>query len=271
MTKRRQTTDDIQLMEVIRERLILAMEITGWSTQAKLAEETHISKSSIGRWYNQDSLPTYAHLIQLADEIGTSVDWLLGRTDTFKIDNKQCVVTIAGEAYNEARKQIILNAQKSLLVQLRAGATIGWQGVTPLFEGVFEKKHISVKLLICDPSDECTVNLLYERRHTQAGGRDRVISDIKTTIDTFGEITSNLEVALLPYLPTSLVYIADHEEDRGEALSLYLSFKGGDIRDAPMIHTIKADHPDMFNFFVDDFNRYWEFAQNHQNGQNQQL
>ncbi|MBQ8962882.1 MAG: helix-turn-helix transcriptional regulator [Clostridia bacterium] len=51
-------------------------------TQEQLAEMADISRVMIGRYETTDQLPAVDTLIRIADALGISADYLLGRTDT---------------------------------------------------------------------------------------------------------------------------------------------------------------------------------------------
>lgn len=57
--------------------LLEEMEIT----QYKLEKKTNISHSTMGYWKNGKKKPTIDNVIKIADALGCSVDFVLGRTD----------------------------------------------------------------------------------------------------------------------------------------------------------------------------------------------
>ena len=50
-------------------------------TQEQLAEMADISRVMVGRYETTDQLPALDTLVRIADALGTSTDYLLGRTD----------------------------------------------------------------------------------------------------------------------------------------------------------------------------------------------
>lgn len=50
-------------------------------TQEQLAEMADIARTMIGRYETTDQLPALDTLVRIADALGTSTDYLLGRTD----------------------------------------------------------------------------------------------------------------------------------------------------------------------------------------------
>ena len=51
-------------------------------TQEELAEKADISRVMVGRYETTDQLPAVDTLVRLADALGTSTDFLLGRTSS---------------------------------------------------------------------------------------------------------------------------------------------------------------------------------------------
>lgn len=51
-------------------------------TQEQLAEKADIARTMIGRYETTGQLPSLDTLVRLADALGTSTDYLLGRTDS---------------------------------------------------------------------------------------------------------------------------------------------------------------------------------------------
>ena len=67
-------------MGVFSERLRQARMMRN-ITQEQLAEMADIARTMIGRYETTDQLPAVDTLIRIADALGTSTDFLLGRTD----------------------------------------------------------------------------------------------------------------------------------------------------------------------------------------------
>ena len=51
-------------------------------TQEQLAESADTSRAMIGRYETTDQLPALETLVRIADALGVSTDYLLGRTET---------------------------------------------------------------------------------------------------------------------------------------------------------------------------------------------
>ena len=72
-------------------------------TKSKVAKDTGISSGNISDWQNGRSMPTAVKLDVLADYLGVSVDYLLGRTDepcrtvSNSVVNEQHNVSIGGD------------------------------------------------------------------------------------------------------------------------------------------------------------------------------
>lgn len=67
-------------MGVFGERLREVRVLRG-VTQEELAEMADIARTMIGRYETTDQLPALDTLVRIADALGTSTDYLLGRTD----------------------------------------------------------------------------------------------------------------------------------------------------------------------------------------------
>ena len=51
-------------------------------TQEQLAEMADIARTMVGRYETTDQLPALETLVRIADALGTSTDYLLGRTES---------------------------------------------------------------------------------------------------------------------------------------------------------------------------------------------
>lgn len=66
---------------VFSERLQKARKDAGFKSQDSLAERLGISQGAVSKWELAKNLPEGTQLLDLADLFGTSVDWLLGRSE----------------------------------------------------------------------------------------------------------------------------------------------------------------------------------------------
>lgn len=69
-------------MGVFAERL-RQVRVSRNITQEQLAEMADIARTMVGRYETTDQLPALDTLVRIADALGTSTDYLLGRTDAF--------------------------------------------------------------------------------------------------------------------------------------------------------------------------------------------
>ena len=67
-------------MSTFRERLRMARRVRD-ITQEQLAEMAEISRAMVGRYESSDQLPALDTLVRIADALGVSTDYLLGRTE----------------------------------------------------------------------------------------------------------------------------------------------------------------------------------------------
>jgi len=73
-----QRKSDPVLIEIIRTRIRLKMEELGIS-QAQLADEAGVSRSRLNELLRKDRLPGCDFLIVIAERLGVSIDYLLGK------------------------------------------------------------------------------------------------------------------------------------------------------------------------------------------------
>jgi transcriptional regulator with XRE-family HTH domain len=67
-------------MSLFADRLRLLREKNGWA-QRELARRCNIGESMIQKYEKDISEPTASNLANLAEQLGVSIDYLLGRTD----------------------------------------------------------------------------------------------------------------------------------------------------------------------------------------------
>lgn len=83
-------------------------------TQSEVAEAIHTSQRNIGRWENNEVLPTSEFIIRLADFFQVTTDYLLGRSDDFgniAIEKNAPQLT--------AEEQLIINQYRTLPEKLK--------------------------------------------------------------------------------------------------------------------------------------------------------
>lgn len=68
------------MSEIFSKRLRIARELKGFS-QTDLAQKTNLKPSAISHFENNRRSPSFNNLKQLADVLGVTVDYLLGRAD----------------------------------------------------------------------------------------------------------------------------------------------------------------------------------------------
>lgn len=77
-------------MTIFSERLKLARKIKGLY-QEDLAKQVNTTKSTISNYENGHSTPSNDMLVQLADVLNTTTDYLLGRTDQPKFPESDLI------------------------------------------------------------------------------------------------------------------------------------------------------------------------------------
>lgn len=69
----------MEKLPIFQERLLLVRRRREL-TQAKLAAQADVCMTDISKYERGQSMPTLPRLVRLADALGTSADFLLGRT-----------------------------------------------------------------------------------------------------------------------------------------------------------------------------------------------
>lgn len=77
-------------------RIVAVRKSLGLS-QEKFGEMVNMSQRSVAAWESGDRTPSFATLSALADQLGVTVDWLLGRTDVKTDINKKQPAVQDGE------------------------------------------------------------------------------------------------------------------------------------------------------------------------------
>lgn len=67
-------------MTTFAERLRMQMNLKG-VTGAELSRKLGISKSTLSKWWNRDSIPNRGIIVGIADYLDVNPDWLTGGTD----------------------------------------------------------------------------------------------------------------------------------------------------------------------------------------------
>jgi len=118
------------LIPIIEYRLKLEREKKGWS-QKYIAENTGIPSSNISRYETGERKPDIDTLLAMADFLGCSVDYLLGRTDDPSPSTHQ-------EA--EDLKELLLRYQPKLCFRGRPLSEDDVSDLIRIAEVVFKKR-----------------------------------------------------------------------------------------------------------------------------------
>ncbi len=147
--------------------------------------------------------------------------------------------------------EVLYGSMNEVYLILRYGDTIRYQ-VHRLSE-----KKIKVYMLLCDPDDVGTMKNIAFRTST-THHKENGAEIIRHTITEFSDI-ENLEIRLIPYGPTSIVYMSDPKQPHGELLALYGAFR---VRHniAPTLRLRRFEDESTFSFFYEDFVRMWKIA-----------
>jgi hypothetical protein len=166
------------------------------------------------------------------------------------------------------------HTQYDLWLLLRGGASVQqWQDALKALELRLLEKRLNIRLMICSPFHNPTVEMVAKRREKPPRTNARTESDIVAAIteivytvdETNRQKTDNfstLEVKTIKYMPSALLYISDaleKDDEVGKAVALFSNFRGN-LVDAPMIVASKKDNREMFDYFVRDYERLWSFG-----------
>ncbi len=94
-------------------------------TQKQLSEKTGIPTSSIASWFGkQSSYPSIEYASIIADELGCSIDYLIGREDesgliTIKNEHEKSELEKINEQLDSVHKAILLGYATALLQEQR--------------------------------------------------------------------------------------------------------------------------------------------------------
>ncbi len=246
-------------------------------TPKYIAEQIRWGQKAVASWFDNDtlSIPHAVILYNLAKLFNKSVGWLLEIDDPIHVatNRGEAIVTISDEKYDEARREVVKIADRKLWILLRSGIT---QAAHDPFIGSFKKavseNKPAIRLLICDPDNIAITAMVAARLgyHDPSGrGLLRVAEEIKGTIELINNIATDAnvetapEITTLHYLAPTLGYIAnpDPDESSGMAVMMVSGFNPANLRDSLTIRADKTQQSDIFNYFVDNFERLRRFGQ----------
>lgn len=170
-------------------------------TQASLAAAAHCSRPSIGHYINGDSIPSADILMVLSEELGCSVDYLVGRTNAKTPDRAPAVDELgltetvveellrrkdtAGKAYHLAATLLtvpwfwdVMHAAQ-LLIDLKQ--TVETESGEDVFPGGFDIKHIDGKRVVCYSGDAVRRSLIHYMAENFAEGLDTLTDALTDT------------------------------------------------------------------------------------------
>ncbi|MBC7341129.1 MAG: helix-turn-helix transcriptional regulator [Clostridia bacterium] len=104
-----QRDEKVAEMRVFAERLRNHRKMKGWS-QKKLGEITGLGTALISQYERQLSVPKIDTAERLADALGVSVDYLLGRSNMYLVESPRKVEQI-GEAWGEEMIETLYRAR----------------------------------------------------------------------------------------------------------------------------------------------------------------
>jgi hypothetical protein len=174
------------------------------------------------------------------------------------------------EDYRITRTKVIKDATESLLIQIRVART--FEDTEALCNAI-ENKRINVRLLICDPSDSPTRDLLLDRGYGELDSYERIKRNINDFIDDLvsaekrAKNGARFEYVEIPYPPSNVAYIADQGTGNGVALTALTSFRTENYWETPSTLIRQVPHADLYKFYVEQFEKLWAFGKEHKKHQ----
>ncbi|MBN8633935.1 MAG: hypothetical protein J0M07_01325 [Anaerolineae bacterium] len=205
------------------------------------------------------------HYVVLSNVTGQPVQTLLCRKSPFsanwtqKRDPYAIVIKNIGE-YRDRRSEIILSAQERLVIQLRTAHFIE-EYTYELLE--IMRRGVRVQLLSCDPDDPATKTMLVRRKyalHSDIVSVERQIhgafADIRKDMRANHISDKQLEIRVIPYLPSTAIYIADPKSPSATLFAVTALYKVHPYC-ASVIIAEREQHPDIYNTFLNQFMALW--------------
>lgn len=102
-------------------------------SQAELAKQLFVSQQAVARWETNSSIPSLETLSKLATLFSVSIDYLLGRSDILKSDEKEPtqeewdslndiqkeIIALMGNMSQESQAELLKQAQYQIWLELQ--------------------------------------------------------------------------------------------------------------------------------------------------------
>lgn len=173
----------------------------------------------------------------------------------------ESTVAIRDDFRNEV-SAIVNSSEKELLCLLRTGSILGEEHTKRVFLRALEK-GCQFRIIVCHMHRELVKRLSFEMDN--AVGLDGVIRKFGHFIEALRKLKevndNNIEIRTIDYLPATLEFIADPYLKDGQAFIIPISFKADVREEAPSIRLSKRKHYDIFDYYLNEFERYWDAAE----------
>ncbi|NET44128.1 TrmB family transcriptional regulator sugar-binding domain-containing protein [Okeania sp. SIO2B3] len=156
----------------------------------------------------------------------------------------------------------ISNAKEEICILVRSGSTL------KSFDEEIKKaimRNCQVRIILCARNPE-TINSMAFRGH-KTNNPNKIFSDIENSINNLTSLKEKinesqiylLKIREIQYLPSIGFSISDPESSDGKLFALLASFRS-ESSVAPSILLNKKNDIDLFNYFKQEFDNYWEAA-----------
>lgn len=164
----------LRVRRAVRDRLWLAFEQAGLSTQEAVATRTGISRATLSAWSRRDPvLPGTAHLIRLTETLQLSPTWIVTGEGAMLVGGGTSNPSLKEELENLAVRHLIAVGVPSSLAEIWLNATLSKGFIT---RTRVPKSAVDLFLRFAEKS--------YATWFNSVAGRDeRIRAGIKTPID----------------------------------------------------------------------------------------
>lgn len=158
--------------------------------------------------------------------------------------------------------ETINNAKQEICLLVRSGGTL--KSISQELEEAINR-GCQVRIILC-ARNQATIDTMAFRGHMTTD-RDEIISEIEATIRKLKNLKEKikksklnlLKVREIKYLPPVGLSISDPDLIDGKLFALLVSFRSHS-RSGPSILLDNRNSPDLFNYFKNQFNNYWDAA-----------
>jgi hypothetical protein len=186
-----------------------------------------------------------------AEKLNISLDGLSRQPDEISFGGRNRLELELAETFDRARQEV--------WILLRTGRVI--RDYYELRSAT--ERNCKVRIVLCTP-DPSVAKMLAMRtfsEHTEEQEQNAVQDSLSELLDIVGKLPrgSNIEIRVIAYVPSYVLFMSDAETDRGYACAQIVSFKVSREK-TPYLKTSIQENANLFEFFKQDFKNYWNAA-----------